>query len=345
MKRTAVVFQKPGHVRAVAETAPPVLDHQVRVRTQLSAISAGTELRVYRGEVPLGRPLDPRLEALEGNFRYPLRYGYSAVGTVEKVGARVDPSWLGRSVFAFHPHCSVFSASPESLLPLPEDLDPGDAVFLPNMETAVNLMLDGRPRIGERVVVFGQGVVGLLTTALLSRYPLEAILTLDRYPARRQASREIGAAQSYAPENGRLPADLVQALESPGAERGADLVFELSGSPPALDQGIACCGFHSRIVVGSWYGTRRAALDLGADFHRNRIRLVSSQVSTVAPENTGRWSKTRQMRQALLWIRELGPSRWITQRFDVRECQAAYSLLDESPQQSIQVVLTYDRRD
>lgn len=342
MKRIAVIFQQPYRVQAVEETVAPLGDHEVRVRTRLSAISAGTELRVYRGQVPTGWPLDSNLEALSGDFRYPLRYGYAVVGTVEKVGAAVDPSWLETSVFAFHPHCSVFTARPEGLIPLPNDLDPDDAVFLPNAETAVNLMLDGRPVIGERVLVFGQGVVGLLSTALLSRYPLEALVSLDRYRARRRASREAGAHHSFDPDDRHLHSELNAVLDRDGSGTGADLIFELSGSPRALDQAISCCGFHGRVIVGSWYGTHRAALDLGRDFHRKRIRLISSQVSTIAPENSGRWSKKRQMAQALAWVRGLAPSRWITQRFDVREVQAAYRMLDECPDPSIQIVLTYD---
>jgi len=342
MKRLAVVFQQPGDVRAAEESVPPLEDREVRVRTRLSAISAGTELRVFRGEVPLGWPVDSNLDALTGNFRYPMRYGYSAVGTVEKTGAAVDPSWLGRNVFAFHPHCSVFSARPESLIALPGDLDPNDAVFLPSMETAVTFMLDGRPTLGEGAVVFGQGIVGLLTTALLVRYPLEAVLTVDRYRLRRTAALEIGAAQAYDPDVEDLPDRIMERLAAAGIGDGADLVFELSGSPRALDQAIACCGFNSRVVVGSWYGTRRVSLDLGREFHRNRIRLIGSQVSTLAPEYTGRWSRSRRTMQALNRVRDLRPGRWITQRFDVRQVREAFRMLDESPERSIQAVLTYD---
>ncbi len=73
------------------------------------------------------------------------------------------------------------------------------AVFLPNMETTVNLLLDGQPLLGERIVVFRQGIVGLLTTALLARFPLAQLVTVDRYPLRRQASLDLGAQVSLDP--------------------------------------------------------------------------------------------------------------------------------------------------
>jgi NADPH:quinone reductase-like Zn-dependent oxidoreductase len=103
------------------------------------------------------------------------------------IGAQVDREWLGRSVFSFQPHATHFAAHPIELIPLPENVSPKQAVFLPNLETAVNFLLDGGPLLGERVVVLGQGVVGLLTTALLAQYP-GASYCFRRFELRRGAS-------------------------------------------------------------------------------------------------------------------------------------------------------------
>ena len=204
------------------------------------------------------------------------------------------------------------------------------------METAVNFTLDGQPRIGERVAVLGQGIVGLLTTALLAQFPLEHLVTLDRYALRRQASLELGAEASLDPTDPQTPAHLGQLL--PG---GADLCYELTGAPVALDQAIAMTGFDGRVIVGSWYGQKRAHLDLGGRFHRSRIRLISSQVSSLAPELTGRWSKARRFEVAWEMLRRVQPARWITQRIPLKDAAQAYQLIDEHPEQTIQVVLHY----
>ena len=50
--------------------------------------------------------------------------------------------------------------------------------------------MDGAPVIGEDVLVFGQGIVGLLTTSILAGFPLANLITLDQYALRRQTSRE-----------------------------------------------------------------------------------------------------------------------------------------------------------
>lgn len=96
--------------------------------------------------------------------------------------------WLNRRVFAFAPHASHFWVDPDDVLVVPLDLDPMTAALLPNMETAVNLVMDGQPAIGERVVVVGQGIVGLLTLALLRQFPLQQLTAVDPVELRHAAA-------------------------------------------------------------------------------------------------------------------------------------------------------------
>lgn len=327
---SAVIFSSPGEVKIQQDPALTPQGDQVLVKTRFSAISAGTELMIYRGEVPENTPLD--LPALSGMMEFPLRYGYSAVGEVVALGDTASSELEGTAVFAFQPHASHFLARASELLPLPEGLSLESALFLPNMETAVNFLHDGAPRVGERVVVFGQGVVGLLTAALLARIPLDSLVTVDHHSLRRATSLELGA--HHALEPGEL-------LSSATVDR-ADLSYELSGAPAALSEALDVTGFGGRIVLGSWYGTRPVALDLGGRFHRNRIKLIGSQVSTLAPELTGRWDKRRRMRTAMGLIQEIHPERWITHRFPLESAADAYSLLANHPEHTLQVILTYE---
>jgi 2-desacetyl-2-hydroxyethyl bacteriochlorophyllide A dehydrogenase len=321
------------------ELSGPAPD-EVLVQTIASAISPGTELLIYRNQAPTDITLDETIPDFANQIRYPLKYGYAAVGRVVEVGSKVDASWQGRLVFSFHAHESYFHKNPSELLTVPEDLSPEEAAFLPNMETAVNFLMDGRPLIGERVVVFGQGVVGLLTTALLSRLPLANLITLDRFSLRREKAIALGAHASFDPESSEMLAQLNDLLG--GDVGGADLTYELSGNPAALEQSISCTGSHGRVVIGSWYGQKRCDLNLGGRFHRSRIRLVSSQVSTIAPELTGRWSKSRRLQLALQLLRQVRPAHLITHRFPLARAAQAYALIDQQPEDAVQVILTYD---
>ncbi|HEX6939225.1 MAG TPA: zinc-binding alcohol dehydrogenase [Longimicrobiales bacterium] len=325
----------PRVVRVVEEPLGAPGPGRVLVATRVSAISAGTELLVHRGEVPAGVALDESIEALRARFAWPVRYGYAAVGDVIGGGEGTRPELIGRRVFAFQPHRSHFVERAEAVVPLPETLDAGTAAMLPSMEAALGLVMDARPLPGERVLVAGQGVVGLLTTALLARIPLAALVVVDPIPARRRAALALGATAAVEPGD----AEALVAGLTPG---GADLAFELSGNPAALNEVVRATGREGRIIVGSWYGTRRAALDLGTRFHRARLTVRSSQVSRIDPALAGRWSKARRLAFAVELLRRLRPAGLITHRFPVARAAAAFRLLDQTPGDALQVLLTYD---
>ena len=103
----------------------------------------------------------------------------------------------------------------------------------------------------------------------------------------------------------------------------------------------AITGFDGRVVIGSWYGDRPAHLRLGGPFHRSRMRLISSQVSTIAPRFARRWSQARRREVAWRMLAETDPARLITHRFPVSRADEAYDLLDRRPQEAVQVMLTY----
>jgi len=329
-----IYFTAPGKVEIRQSSLPPLTQGQVLVETICSAISPGTEMLVYRGQFP--KDLADAHDTLSSGLKYPLAYGYASVGKVVKISKEMRHRWLGRLVFAFQPHTSHFIATPDELLPLPEGMTPETACFLPNMETAVNFLQDAAPLLGEKVLVFGQGIVGLLTTALLAEFPLASLVTCDRYPLRREASLSLGVSTALAPSTSDFREQVRKLLPS-----GADLSLELSGSPAALNDAIALTGYGGRVVIGSWYGEKEAMLDLGGDFHRSRIKLIASQVSTIAPGLRGRWDKARRFEVAWEALARTQPQKWITHRFPLEEAKKAYDLLDANPRETIQVIFQH----
>lgn len=330
MKRRALYFIAPANAELREEATDTPGAAEVLVETICSAISPGTEMLVYRGGAPENLPVDETIAALEGAFRFPLKFGYSAVGRVVSLGQGVDPAWLGRLVFAFNPHETHFVAPLAAIQPLPEGIEPEAAIFLPNMETAVSLLMAGRPVIGERVIVVGQGIVGLLTTVLLAGLPLSSLATVDPLPGRREWARVAGAGAAHTP---------VEARDSIPAS--ADLTYELSGRSEGLDLAIALTGDYGRVVIGSWYGRKRVELDLGGRFHRAHMQLIGTQVSMLAPEWRGRWTKERRFGVAWEMIRRHWPERFITHRLPFSRAPEAYALLDLNPDEAVQVIFTY----
>jgi len=329
-----IYFTAPGQVEVRQASLPPLTQGQVMVETICSAISPGTEMLVYRGQFP--KDLADSHDTLSSDLKYPLSYGYACVGKVVKISKEMRHRWLNRLVFAFQPHTSHFITTPDELLLLPDGMSPETACFLPNMETAVNFLQDAAPLLGEKALVFGQGIVGLLTTALLAEFPLASLVTCDCYPLRREVSFSLGVFAALDPNASDFREQVRKLLPS-----GADLSLELSGSPKALNDAIALTGFGGRVVIGSWYGEKQATLDLGGDFHRSRIKLVSSQVSTIAPGLRGRWDKARRFGVAWDALVRIQPQKWITHRFPLEEAEKAYNLLDTNPQETIQIIFQH----
>lgn len=338
MKARTLFFTAPGRVEIRESELPAMKDNEVLVETQCSAISAGTEMLVHRGE--FSHIVDTH-DNVSSDLKYPLAYGYACVGRITKTGKHVDKALLGKLVFGFAPHTSAFICDPSSLILAPASLPAEACSFLPNMETAVNLVQDGAPVLGERVLVLGQGVVGLLVASLLREFPLETLVTSDCHALRRNASLEIGVDDSFDPEVLDENSNNSNNKHQFAYAQNFDLTFELSGSPSALNDAITLTAFSGRIVIGSWYGEKKAAIDLGGAFHRSRIQLISSQVSTVAPALSGRWDKARRFEVAWEALRRIQPQKWITHRFPIEEADEAYRLIDENLQETIQVILNY----
>lgn len=335
MHRRSLYFTGPGEVelgRTSLERAPD----ELLVETRVSAISAGTELLIYHGEAPKELPADETLDALEGDLSYPLRYGYATVGDVIETGPDVDDDWTGRTVLAFNPHETRFTALPGQVIPVPDGVAPDAMALFPTVETATSLVIDGRPRVGDRVVVFGAGVVGCCTTGILSSFPLSELVVVDPVAGRREHARRLGADETLAP--GELSDGHWDDRPGPG---GADLIYELSGNPDALDDALDVAGYDSRILVGSWYGTKPTTLDLGGEFHRDHVSIESSQVSTLAAEVRGRWTKERRTQVALDHLAAMPVDSLVTHRVPFEEAPRAYRLVEDTPDDALQILLTY----
>ena len=319
MNARELCFGQPGQVELRERLLPEPGREETLILTELCGISAGTERLIWRGQFPEGIVLDEGIPALNRPSGYPCPYGYNLIGRI--------PGNNGLFL-TFHPHCDAAIVRKDSLIALPQHWTAELAVLLPNAETALNLILDAAPRAGDRIIVFGLGVVGLLLVAMLTRFPLENLISVDPDAGRRKRA-------------GSLPGVTVLSPDEIGADsgEGADIVFELSGNPHALQQAIDGAGYAAKIVVGSWYGTKAVSLELGSRFHRKRLEIISSQVSTLAPELRGRWTHRRRMNFAIEMLDAIGKPEWVTHRYQLENAADAYRMIDGNSEDWLQVVL------
>jgi 2-desacetyl-2-hydroxyethyl bacteriochlorophyllide A dehydrogenase len=330
----AVWFAAPGVAEIRSEPPQPVGPADVRVAAIVSGLSAGSELLVYRGHAPAD--LAPDLPTVEGTFRLPIKFGYASVGTVVEVGAEVVNLKLNDLVFAHHPHQTGYVVAADFPIRLPRGFPVERGVFAANLETAVTVVLDAHPRLEEAVLVVGQGIVGLLITMLLKRTGARPVIAVDLHERRRDAAARAGADHTLGPGD-----ELVSQVRDLTRGRGVDLAIEASGVPAALQSCVDTTAFGATVVVASWYGTREVTLGLGGDFHRRRLRLVSSQVSTLDPTISPRWSRERRTDLVRQLLTELPLEQLVSHRFPFTAAASAYELLATTPEECLQVVLDY----
>ena len=256
----ALIYTAPGEVQVNRVPLDPA---GVLVRTRFSGISRGTERLIFNGLVPPGEYQRMRAPLQVGDFPFPVRYGYAAVGTVEAG----PEDLLGRQVFCLHPHQTLFRADPGMLVPLPDDVPPERAILAANAETALNAIWDADVHPGCRCLIVGAGLLGWLIAALLSR--------------RSDLSPRI---TDIRPETGVKADDFsVRFLKPDAVERQAyDVIFHTSASAGGLQTAIDAACFEGRVIELSWYGDRPVSVDLGGNFHANRVSIISSQVGSVA---------------------------------------------------------------
>jgi threonine dehydrogenase-like Zn-dependent dehydrogenase len=290
---------------------------EVLVRTLSSGISGGTERLVYRGEIPADLALDDTIDALGGNFSYPFAYGYACVGEVAETGQRV---------FAFHPHQDVFTAQVSELVPLPA-IDAAAATLFPLVETALQVTLDAGNGYRDRVIVLGAGVLGLLTGLLLQRAGWRPLIA-EPLQWRRAVAGSVGVPAA-------APAELLKEEVS--------LVIDASGNPAAPPAALNMLAHEGTLLIASWFGTKPVVLPLGGAFHRRRLTIRSTQVSTVPARLSGTWTRSRRRQEAVALLTELPLARLCTDVFDFGDAAEAFRAVDQGKPGLMHAVLSYDR--
>ncbi len=269
----------PGHCEVREVGLGPLAPGHVRVRTRLTGISRGTERLVFAGDVPEGERARMRAPFQGGDFPFPVKYGYCAVGTV----VAGDGHAAGTRIFALHPHQDLFDVPAAAAIPIPDAVPDAAAPLAAHMETAVNALWDHPPRIGDRIAVVGLGAVGLCIARLAARTPGVSMFGIDPSEAARRRA-------------GFPPGD--------GGE--CNLVFHCSGTQTGLEHAIALAGFEATVVELSWYGTRAVAAPLGGAFHSRRLTLAASQVGAVSPARRATCSHAQRLALALSLLADPG---------------------------------------
>jgi len=313
----ALYFNKPYKVALHNEQLVQHKGEQL-ISSHIIGISHGSESHLYRNSFPRGNSQD-NISGIDPTMEYPIKYGYMNAGRTQ----------YGEKVFAFYPHQDHFFYPRDELIYFPESADFEDIVLYPSLETAYTIVLDAAPLPGERILIIGQGMIGLLISEILTDNPGLHLAALEPDAYRRRLSTQLGL--HTADPTGLSGEDLRSETRSLFCGHLPDKVIHVSGSEQGLQQAIDSADFEALIIEASWHGSRPVQLNLGENFHRRRLTIRSSQVSTLSSQLGRRWNRARRTAEVKKWLLRIGPSKYVTHRFPLSRAQEAYQLLFGAP--------------
>jgi threonine dehydrogenase-like Zn-dependent dehydrogenase len=342
---TMVSFTAPRTAEVVEEEPRRLADTEVRIRTLYSGISAGTELTAYRGSNPY---LNKRWDEADRLFvdgatsiEYPVNgWGYEEVGEVVEVGSSVTAAHVGDRIWGTWGHRSETVQTEERAAAriLPVGADPRIGIFSQIGAIALNVILDADIHVGETVAVFGLGVPGQIV-AQLARLNGARVIGVDGIASRRELAQRLGAHHVLDAGQGSV----AEAIRGLTGGRGADVCLEVTGNYRALHEAIRAVAYSSRVVAAGFMQGEGAGLRLGEEFHHNRVSVIASQISGVAPALQHRWNQYRLQTTAvgLAVDGRLDVASLISHTLPVARAGEAFRMLDEQPQDALQVVLSF----
>ena len=273
----------------------------LHIRSLYSLISLGTELLVARGNVPEELHEFMRVPYMDGEFIFPLKYGYSLVGEITGTGTLCH---------LMHPHQSECLIDPEDFFEIPMDIPPRRAILASNLETALTGIWDGVVKPGERIAIVGFGMIGSLIARIAAGIPGTDVKIFETHDSRKAYAEQFG----------------FKVLEDPAdAMEPYDIAFHTSGTGVGLQTALDLVGLEGRVIEMSWYGDVSVNVHLGGEFHILRKQLISSQVSRIPVSMLARWDHRRRMKAVFDLLQDAAYDMHITHEVSLQEAAELFN--------------------
>jgi 2-desacetyl-2-hydroxyethyl bacteriochlorophyllide A dehydrogenase len=328
-----VVFPRKDAFEIETFEVPELKEDQVLVETRASLISTGTELAYLQG---ITKPIQM------GQHKYPIRPGYSAAGTVIAVGKAVTQLKKGDRVCVGWRHATRLVANARDVVPIPEGVSFEESTFHALGSTSMNGVRISRVVLGETVVIFGMGIVGLLALQIARAFGAIRLVAIDLSDLRLEVAKRVGADVTAKPGETDLEA-LVKELT-----RGemAEVVIEATGNPKVFPMALKLAGTLGRVVaLGSPRGNT-PEMDLYTELHSEGVQLLGAHSAThpavASPYNKWTVIRNREIFLELLRRGRIETAPMITHRLPFAAAADAYRLLLADRTQAVGVILEYD---
>lgn len=280
-----VLIDRGGVVDCETYGIGPLAPGSVRVRTRVSAISPGTEMTFLGPDATnpyLHKRWDEELRLFVGGratITYPFFFGYRASGEIVEsaeadlpIGTRLFGNWR-------HTEYRSLPARVARLRRLPDGLSWDDGVDVAQLgPICVNAVAHAEGQHeGTPVVVFGAGLVGLVTAQVARSTGAGSVIVVDRVGFRLAVARKLGFETTDASEVADVAVEIKRAL---GPDSIA-VAFECTGASAALNEAVRVVRRQGTVVALGFYQGGASSLLLGEEFHHNGVRIHCGQIGNI----------------------------------------------------------------
>ncbi len=341
MRARQVVIAEPYRVAVREVELPPPAANQILVATEVSAVSAGTELAVWTGTHQWLK--DPMLP----DWKFPFRPGYSAAGTIVALGSEVCGWKVGERVGypGNHASAELLTLGHERgrLWRMPDKLDMEKAAVACIARYGLGASIRAGLTLGRSAAVLGLGIIGQFSLRCLIAAGAQPVIGIDAVPMRRQAALAAGADFVLDPAAGDVREQLSHCLN----RRGAEIVADATGVPDAVPTAMSlACDGGQVVVVGSPRG-RAKDVNFYDDLHRRYLEVSGAHGNMLfEPAHTrlsGAWDidKAQNWLLAALSSGRLCLDGLLTHRLTPEELNGAYEGLLKKKDEYLGVVLRW----
>lgn len=357
-----------GKMEITELPCPQVTKGQVLIQTRASLISAGTERMLVKfskasllqkaRQQPekvkhvldkiITDGLMPTLEAVFRKLDEPLSLGYCNVGTVLEAGAGVTDIQTGDRVVSNGPHAEVVCVPHNLCVKIPDSVTDEQASFTVLASIALQGLRLANPTLGEKFMVFGMGLIGLLTAQLLRANGCE-VMGVDINADRLKLAEKFGVKTV----NISAGIDPVAAANVWTGELGVDgvLITAFAKKDQIIHQSAESCRKRGRIVLvgivdmslqrNDFY-KKEISFQVSCSYGPGRYDEKYEQAGQDYPPGYVRWTERRNFQTVLAAMRagQLKVDELVTDRFVFNDALSAYEKI-QNDADSLGVILQY----
>lgn len=355
-----IMITNPFEVEILDVPVPKVGEQELLIKTELSGISAGTEMMLYRGTYP--------------NFthqkwaqwkKYPVAPGYELVGTVVEVGKsnygnagggmqidalgpaaaiiKTDASefHVGDRVICLGEHAEYVNVPAVMAAKVPDNVTSDEATLAVLATTAMHCIRRAEIKYGDTVAIIGCGILGYLAMQHAKLNGARNVVMIDLDESRLEIAQNANADAVINPTKHNA----IEAVKVANGGILADVVIEASGYKGTVRQAMELTRDRGRVVILGWH-TEDVTFEFG-EFYTKELTMVASQAigpEAGLPYSYVRWTSDQSLKWAIELISKgkIKGKHFKPTHFPYTEIEKVYQMIDKrNPVVGIQTILDW----